>query len=43
MEWVAPVSTRKAVGCPLIGVIISSSVFKGVWGRLGCIFFLVNL
>ena len=30
----APVSTRKVVGCPLIWVIISSSVFKGIWGQI---------
>lgn len=54
IQLVAPVSTRKVVGCSLVGYIISSSVFRSTWGqtnadpfgeslRLGFFFFLVYL
>lgn len=54
VESVALLSTRKVVWCPLARIIISSSMFKGIWGQteadlfgeslnLGFFFFLVNI
>lgn len=53
VESVALLSTRKVVWFPRAGIIISSNMFKGIWGQtetdpfgellnLGFFFFLVN-